>query len=222
MKQIKHKFVFGILLILSLFFTAIGIVFANELNDLSKKEVYKILATFCQAEFDHNIDNRYDLIKMSLAYQNRLEKLTGTSIGTLYIPDAYEIYAIKSYKILDLALENNKATATVSYDVLAKRTGWKQHEHNHIHWGEAIFVEYLKPNYIEKIHLTYDGKRWWVLDPPFPKISIEKIIAFLEDDMSVLEKHNPKIKIGQALPGPQDGYNEDQRNVTLLKKLAGS
>jgi len=119
-------------------------------------------------------------------------------------------------------LKNNEATATVSYDVLAKRTGRTVHERKNgaVH-GEAIFVEYLKPNYIEKIHLTYDGKRWWVLAPPFPKISVDKIINFFEAQMQRLEKNNPKVTIGQALPGHQDGYNEDQRNVTLLKKLAG-
>lgn len=188
--------------------------------DVLRDAALKVVSDFCQFEFSYNYDARHALMKMSSEYKAKADKLDAFP-GDLQIDHAYEVYAIKAYKILDLTMSGNNAIAMVNYNVLAKRTDWMLHKYKDgVSWGEAIFVEYLKPNYIEKIHLTYDGKRWWVLDPPSPKISVEKIIAFLEDDMKVLEKHNPKIKIGQALPGPQDGYNEDQRNLTLLKKLA--
>jgi len=123
---------------------------------------------------------------------------------------------------LDLSIESDGAVATVSYDVVAKRTDWKLHKYNDgTSWGEAIFVEYPRPNYIEKIHLIYDGKRWWVLDPPFPKISVDKIIAFLESDINLITKHHPEVETGKFFGGAQNAYNEDQRNVTLLRKLVG-
>ena len=209
---------FYLLVLLFFFLVGMNLSFAGEINDISKNLVYKTVSEFCNLEFEHNFD-RDKLIKMSSSYKNKIDKLTG-SVETLYIPDAYEIYAIKSYKILDLTVNGNKAIATVSYDVLAKRTGWKQHERNHIHWGEAIFVEYLKPNYIAKIHLTYDGKRWWILDPPSPKISVDEIINFFEAQMTRLAKHHPEVKTGTSWMGAQDLYNADQRNLTLLKKLA--
>jgi hypothetical protein len=34
----------------------------------------------------------------------------------------------------------------------------------------AKFYKYLRSNYIEKINLVFDGKQWWVLDPPPPKV----------------------------------------------------
>lgn len=214
MKTVKYLLVFILGLLASLS------TLANFENNKLKESASKTIIDFCQSEFIYNLDNRYDLIKTSPEYKARINKL-GAFAGDLQIAYAYEIYAIKSYKILDLTIKGNEAIATVSYDVLAKRTGWKVHEYdNGTVRGEAKFIECPKPNYIEKINLTYDGKRWWVLDPPFPKISVSKIIDFFEAQMQRLEKNNPKIKIGQAPSGPQDGYNEDQRNLLLLKELA--
>ena len=214
MKAIKCFFVAFLLLIASS-------VMANN-EDIFKVEALKTVSDFCRLEFSYqDTDERDNLIKIS-PQRRAWARKDHIFVGALQIDSTYEIYAIKSYKILDLTVKGNEAVATVSYDMLAKRTGWKVHEYkNGTVRGEAIFIEYPKPNYIEKINLTYDGKRWWVLDPPFPKISVSKIIDFFEVQMQRLEKNNPKIKIGQAPSGPQDGYNEDQRNVMLLKKLAG-
>jgi len=84
-----------------LFFTMVGITFANDTSSNNSKEsACKMVMEFCQSEFQYNISNRYDLIKMTSAYEDKLEKLTQTSIGTLYIADAYEIYAVKSYNTI--------------------------------------------------------------------------------------------------------------------------
>ena len=76
---------------------------ANFENNELKKSASKTIIDFCQSEFIYNLDNRYDLIETSPEYKARINKL-GAFGGDLQIAYAYEIYAIKSYKILDLTV----------------------------------------------------------------------------------------------------------------------
>jgi hypothetical protein len=205
--------------ILLVFFCLIASKSITANMENNKNLTYDTISKFCEFEFRHDF-SRDRFLKLSSKREDKIENLSGT-IETLYIPNTYEVFAIKSYKILDVIVNKNKAIATVTYNILAKRTGWKHHDFKDgSSYGEAIFVEYIKPNYIEKINLIFDGNRWWVLDPPFPKISINKIIDFFGVKIDRLKKNHPNVVIGKALPGPQTGYNETQRNLMLLINLS--
>jgi hypothetical protein len=190
-------------------------------GNAQKEAVIKTISDFCKLEFSYqDTEERDDLIKETLQYRERAEKF-GLFAGVLQIDYAYEIFAVKSYKVLDVDINNNKAVATVSYDVLAKRTGWgATRNDSDMIGGRTIFFEYLNPNYIEKINLIFDSGRWWILDPPFPKISANEIILFLKDDMKLLEEDNAGIRNGRAFFPQQNAYNDDKYNIKLLKKLA--
>lgn len=219
-KQLKFCGVF-LGLFFCLFLPLGGSALASPEDVNFAKSAVDTVNVFCRSEFDHSIHSRYDLMKMSPNYETKLEKLMHTSVGTLYIPDAYEIFAIKSYKIDNVAVHGNKAVATVNYAILAKRTGWKKIKYQGGTGSVEIFEECRKPNYIEKIDLIFDGKRWWVLDPPSPKISIYKIVTFLTNSLGRYEKNNPEAHDGRALPALQDLYDAAKKNVILLKKLIG-
>ena len=193
-----------------------GAIFANE---QTKDLACKALDNFCQSEFQYNVHNRYDLIKMSEPYKDKLEKLTGTSIGTLYISDAYEILAVKSYKILNVSVNGNEAVATVSYDVVAKRTGWNSAARTKTIDTKSLLEKYINQNYIEKINLTFDGNRWWVLDPPAPKISLDKIISFYEDSLGRYRKNALELTNPVAINNVKNLCLQGENTIALLKSL---
>ena len=183
--------------------------------------VKKTVEKFCDLEFQYKFsrNKRNEIVKKTQLYLDKLEKLEGT-VDDFYIPNVYEIFAVRSYKILSIKIKGNKAVATVVYYVLANMTGWKKCVTKEwLEYWESIFVCYHRPSYIEKLNLIFENNNWFVIDPPFPKISVNKIIEFIEGDIKSSVEVYPNILFVNAPEAAQFGYNESVKNLNLLKKL---
>ena len=125
---------------------------------------------YCQNEFSGNDpETRERLIKFSpkLTSQHRKEELDWTNI---YV-DSLEQVVVSSYKIRSINFSGNHATAIVIFRRLA-------------HKKMTNTVDYV----IEQPHdetvtlnLIFDKDKWWVLDPPAPRISKEVLINYYEE-----------------------------------------
>jgi hypothetical protein len=195
--------------LIGFFIISSAIAFDNSAAN-TNEAAYKAIANYCKLEFLFEKSKRNDLFKTTPAYfkKNDLGDGSGVSPGDLSI-GIDKIFVVNSYKILDIKVDKNKAVAEVSYNVLAKSEQY------------AKFYKYLRPNYIEKINLVFDGKQWWILDPPPPKISIDEILAFYEYELRELSHRSKENLDAIQLRNYEKPINTDQAVVNLLKSLGG-
>jgi hypothetical protein len=87
--------------------------------------------------------------------------------------------------------------------------------------GDGVLKRKLIPDSlghdIMKLALIYDGSKWWVLDPPIPRISLEAIIRYHKSDLDRLGDgwlERPDISEGQ-----KQHYRKLQENLQILESL---
>jgi hypothetical protein len=220
MKKIKY---FGLVFVLLFCCTAYCITPDKNIN--SKEAAFEILETYCAQEFKYNESiDRDALFTTTKAYDKENTDQdddgcgSGQYPGGLYI-DSDKIFLVRSYKILSVTFDENdknKAIATVSYDVLAKRDSWPKKDD-----GYDGIHEYKNPNYIEKINMIYDGKTWRILNPPPAKISIDEVLGIYAKELQITETNKGDDLDSQQLRNYYHFLNTEKQIVELLKNLGG-
>jgi len=67
-----------------------------------------------------------------------------------------------------------------------------------------------------ELSLDYDGARWWIMDPPLPRISKWALIEFSE---RIISSMNGLVKAGKASEGQKRYYTSYKDIVAFLKGL---
>jgi len=141
--------------------------FAQEIP--MPKTARDVATAFIQGEFAYA--NEYELakfIKLSPAKQAKFNKNFESLVNSRYTIHSTPLVVVESYQILDIQVEDNKATAITRFLRLARADG-------NSYKAQHLVVE--RPHEeIVKLNLIYDGNRWWVIDPPIPRISKEALI----------------------------------------------
>jgi hypothetical protein len=135
--------------------------------------------SFCKAEFEgDDFDLRVKLIKFSSSRKKIEEKRTGPASPWVYFWDWDPFYIISSYKILNVELRENRGMATIAYN----RVGESK--------GKERIIPSKKEQDIVKLDLIYDGKQWWIFDPPLPRISINVLTRIYEKSLQICFDEN--------------------------------
>lgn len=141
-----------------------------------------LVNSFCVNEFNDNYRDadRDVLIRYSLKMENELRfsfKMKPDYIYEWYI-ESDPIFIVDSYKIQEIKqLDNTHGYAFVNYHQLARSVGWGNDPGNNI---TRKLVKDVRDIQV-KLNLEYDGKRWWIIDPPYPKVSYDVVLKFYQD-----------------------------------------
>jgi hypothetical protein len=149
-----------------------------------------LVNSFCVNEFNDNYRDadRDVLIRYSLKMENELRfsfKMKPDYIYEWYI-ESDPIFIVDSYKIQEIKqLDNTHGYAFVNYHQLARSVGWGNDPGNNI---TRKLVKDVRDIQV-KLNLEYDGKRWWIIDPPYPKVSYDVIKSYYQAKCSDIEQY---------------------------------
>jgi hypothetical protein len=146
-------------------------VFAGEKKEgrptVSPREAVE---EFCQADFDGGKD-RYDVAQLTSAWKAARQKEGYAYDGKVGLWD-WDPYAIViSYEILSVLVKGKRGTAIVAYRRVGRSDG-----------KERIVPETTRREVVT-LNLTFDGTRWWVVDPPLARVSKKELLFFYEKTM---------------------------------------
>lgn len=157
----------------------------------------KAVEFFCQMEFEGDEEpRRMQVIKYSKKEASlRYEKRQPLPLYSLFF-DQDPLFVVISYQIMSVQVHGHRATAEVMYRRTARAGGETQDDWHLI--AEPAHDETVTLN------LVFEKNKWWVLDPPPPRISKEPLIrsyaSHLKDYASTWE---------QELNDPN--YDEEQK-----------
>src|SRR5712692_5893781 len=156
------------ILLVVLFTCALYAVFANDVQETVKRTV----ESFCKSEFDADTPDKCKmLIKFSSTRAAEEEKrdplFHGWGVALGWDP----LFVVDSYKVIDVEVKNDHAVATVVYKRIARSEG-----------KDSIIAD-PKDSDMTKVDLIYDGKQWWILDPPLPRVSKRALVEFYQDNL---------------------------------------
>lgn len=179
-----------------------SLTLANEIDQISA--VKQTVESFCKAEFEGDeFDQRVKLIKYSQISEKKEKERTGPASPWVVFWNWDSFYIVSSYKILDAEIQNNHAVATIAYRRVAESK------------GKGEIISSYKENDIVKLNLINDGVRWWIFDPPPPRISLIKLIEIYGDEL----KKNTDKWFATASEQQKKSYFRKKETLNILKSL---
>ena len=196
---------FGITILVLLAIDVVMPAFAKMDKNAQLAEARHAVESFCIAEFQGDeFNQRVELIKFSPARQKKENKRTGPASPWVVFWDWDPFYIVSSYKILSVELKDDRGVATVEYRRMAKSK------------GEGQIIPSEKARDIAKLDLIYDGKQWWIFDPPLPRISIKVLIEIYEQDLRTYDERWFK----SASTEQRKTYAQKQEALKVLMSLS--
>jgi len=158
--------------------------------------------SYCKIEFGGGwIEDRWDIIKFG-SKRKAEEKIKINTDANVFEIEYYPFIVITSYDIREVNLLNpTHATAKLSYDRVAyavRNTGKD--------WRDWHLVADRLDDDLVTLNLVYEQKKWFVLDPPPPRISKDRLIGYYEEELKEAAENTPR-------------WNRANRVLTSLKSL---
>lgn len=184
----------------------------------SEKEIKNLVEGFCLKEFQGDLGgagDRDQLIHYTDAMYKKIRAKTGEYPYVIYL--AWDqLFIVDSYKITEIKQINEKrAYAIITYHQLARSKGYG-----------AIPGRFIKDirDITIKLNLEYDGKRWWIIDPPYPKVSYDVMVKNYKYEVSVraeLLAEGPKHRklSPEAKSDIQSAYDYEKSILDFLLDL---
>jgi hypothetical protein len=179
-------------------------------NESATQDSAKELAErFCRAEFMGVEDIRFDVARYSRK-QMLLEKKRDPEFrGMAKFWDNDPLFVVASYRITDVSVKRNHAIATIIYKRLARTE------------GDGVSKRKLIPDSLEhdiiRLDLIYKESRWWIFDPPIPRISLEAIIRYHKNDLNGLR--DDWLQRSDISESQKQSYRKLQENLKILETL---
>jgi hypothetical protein len=171
-------------------------------NTPSTEAVRAVVDIYLRVEYQADTDyNREQLIKFTPRRRAYLEDKAepGLGIYDFYINSGDPVFVVDDYKIVEVDVKGNRATATVSYN----RLGRIMNGMGTIH---AALLPDKKINDLVALNLVFEKNKWLVLNPPPPRISRDVLIRNYEEFLKEAAVNTPR-------------WNSENRVLTLLKSL---
>lgn len=139
--------------------------------------------TYCQIEFDGAwIEDRWGIVKFSAKRKSERELKIHTDAHIYQIKN-YPFVVVSSYEIRDIRVIGPvRATAQVAYQRLARSETEAD--------GRWHLVVDRYDNDVVTLNLVFEGGRWWVIDPPLPRLAKDVLIRHYETTIRDLEVEN--------------------------------
>jgi len=169
-------------------------------DDEMAKAVKQTVETYCKIEYDGAwVEDRWAIVKLS-PKREKAERIyrdiTDTAVFGL---QHYPFIVITSYDIREVSLLNpTHATAKVAYNRIAHSVSNTGKDWRHWH----LVADQLD-NDLVTLNLVYEKNKWWVLDPPPPRISKDRLIEYYEYEIKHLNVENDPRSIFQFRYEPE-------------------
>lgn len=169
----------------------------------------RLVEEYCEAEYNGVQDMRLKVAKVTAARNapDRSPALSeGRKAGRVIDYSADPLIVVDSYRIKAVSGGEARAEATVVFrrlancDVTEKRT----------------YVVDRNARDTVTLSLEYDGSRWWIVDPPLPRVSKWALIEFSE---RIISSMNGIVKAGKASEGQKKYYEAYRKIVSFLRNL---
>ncbi len=169
----------------------------------------KLVKEFCESEFNGAQDIRVKVAKFTVTTQPDVRgKSSPVSDEGGRMVNFYTdpLVVVDSYKIQGVHVADGRAEAAVVYKRLANSGGIS---------GGRYMVDRNDPDAV-RMSIQYDGTRWWIKDPPPPRVSRWALIEFSERIISSMDE---LIRKGKASEGQKKYYMDNRDIVIFLRTL---
>lgn len=102
-----------------------------------------------------------------------MDQKTEPGVGVFDLDIFDQAFVVKTFTILDCKVDGKKAMATVMYQRLAKIENFNTSDRH-------VIPEIIDRDLVT-LNLIFDKNKWWVLDPPPPRISKDVLIRYYEE-----------------------------------------
>ena len=174
-----HALTTALFLLLASIVTTVHAVNENTIN-----AARQTVEAYSKIEFEGAwVEDRWAMIKFSpkRKEENKYRVVTDSSVYQL--GKHYPFIVIDSYDIQEIrVLSPARATAKVSYRRIA-------HSVSNVGRGWHLVAD-PKDNDLVTLNLVFEKNKWWVLDPPPPRISKEVLLEYYEYKIKHLEVEN--------------------------------
>jgi hypothetical protein len=190
-----------------LVFAFVGCALAQGTQVRSVSDARRVVEQFCQAEFDgDDLPLREKFIMLSPKRESKLSKGKYPLKPLVFQWNWDSAYVVSSYQVRDVTVKEADGTATVVYTRLARQE-------------EASAAPKMIPDYKEvdvvQLKLVQNGERWWILDPPLPRVSKAVLIKNHEGNKICFDPS----WIHQASDAQKGLCHKQQQNLETLKAL---
>ncbi|MGH7253542.1 MAG: hypothetical protein ACREIE_07040 [Nitrospiraceae bacterium] len=191
--------------------TALGAtaVWADEMP-MTDQAALQVIEAFCRAEFDEDSDKRFELIKFTSGGRAAELHRAGHGMipGVRIFPEQMPLIVVTSYVVETVTVSQDRARATVIYRTVARK-------------GEGGIFARIVPSTVQpervELQLVYADGRWWIFDPPLPRISLETMILVYRQELAQYEAKSQKDP--EHRERVKKPYRIAQENLRLLESL---
>lgn len=135
-------------------------------------EVRKFINEFLEAEFIGNQSFRVDNVMNSPERQLLIKKMYSPMVGEIFYWESEKLCVVDHYEVTSIKITDSKAIVDVTFQEFAC-TGSKG-------YGRIPLNETNKRSLV-KYSLEYKEGRWWINDPPIPRVSRKALIDYNGD-----------------------------------------
>jgi len=169
----------------------------------------RLVEEYCEAEYNGVQDLRLKVAKAAAARNASARNPApdgGKKAGRVIDFSADRLIVVDSYQIKAVSAGAARAEATVVFRRLAN-CGVTQ--------KRTYVVDRIGRDTVT-LSLEFDGSRWWIVDPPLPRVSKWALIEFSE---RIISSMTGIVKSGKASDGQKKYYEEHRDIVSFLRRL---
>lgn len=152
----------------------------------------KFMTEFLEMEYIGNPSFRVDNAMYSQERKSWVDKKYSDTNAEIHSWDGDQICVVDSYEIKEIKIINQRAIIGVVFKEFAHTDGKKG-------YGDSPLIKTEK-KYKEKYYLEYKNERWWIYNPPIPRVSRKALI-----------EHNDEIIKQMSDWVLQEGSNEQKK-----------
>jgi hypothetical protein len=185
-----------------------GICANKETSDAKVKDV---ITNFCKAEFEGERDARYEYAKYSQSYKKKCKQIgTGENepscTGVISL-NGDMLYVVDSFSINNILVNDSTATVEVIFYRLASTEG--------LGFYERKIIPDTKQDDLVKYHLKKINGRWWISDPPLPRVSVKAMTDEYEGYLKIRGSKKQDMTESQKA-----NFKKIDENLNILRSLS--
>lgn len=172
-------------------------------DDEMVKAVKQTVETYCKIEYDGAwVEDRWAIIKLNPKREKAERIYRDITENAVFQLEHYPFIVVTSYDIREVHLLNpNHATAKVAYNRVAHSVSNTGKD-----WRDWHLVADHLDNDLVTLNLVFEKNKWFVLDPPPPRISKDMLIEYYEELLKEAAENTPR-------------WNRANRTLASLKAL---
>lgn len=198
------------LLVVVLCSCVMGFAWASQGARAQDEQARQVITQFVSAEFAGEQDVRQRLAKFSAERRESKEARRHPSYltGLVISLDEDPILVVTKYEIGTINVHGNQATVSVAFDELARSKG-EGLPGRTLHAGS-------KANATVQYELRKTKGKWYVFDPPLPRVSKAALLTHYEGAVQSMER---VVKDPRASQAQKKVYEALKKDLDLIRAL---